>query len=140
MHGNMLITCSTRIEKRSFSKQCGRFGTGRISPPATPPQRSSSLISGKLPEYWERLCCPKVTLPIPRLSQAGMPSRSEGWGGTQREPDRAKPESPFEDRAPHPSRILLEVDYAAYSIASPSFNSKPRPGRSGSGYKAPFTG
>ena len=23
----------------------------------------------------------KITLPIPRLSQAGMPSRSEGWGG-----------------------------------------------------------
>src|SRR5215831_430813 len=23
----------------------------------------------------------KVTLPIPRLSKAGMPSRSEGWGG-----------------------------------------------------------
>jgi len=23
----------------------------------------------------------KLTLPIPRLSKAGMPSRSEGWGG-----------------------------------------------------------
>ena len=23
----------------------------------------------------------KVTQPIPRLSKAGMPSRSEGWGG-----------------------------------------------------------
>jgi hypothetical protein len=27
---------------------------------------------------------------IPRLSKAGMPSRSEGWGGAEREPDRAK--------------------------------------------------
>ena len=30
------------------------------------------------------------TRPIPRLSKAGMPSRSEGWGGAEREPDRAK--------------------------------------------------
>ena len=27
---------------------------------------------------------------IPRLSKAGMPSRSEGWGGAEREPGRAK--------------------------------------------------
>jgi hypothetical protein len=27
---------------------------------------------------------------IPRLSKAGMPSHSEGWGGAEREPDRAK--------------------------------------------------
>jgi hypothetical protein len=32
----------------------------------------------------------KLTLPIPRLSKAGMPSRSEGWGGAEREPYRAK--------------------------------------------------
>jgi hypothetical protein len=36
-------------------------------------------------------------LPIPRLSKAGMPSRSEGWGGAEREPDRAKHQRLFKD-------------------------------------------
>src|SRR5215471_17322890 len=34
---------------------------------------------------------------IPRLSQAGMPSRSEGWGAAEREPDRAKHQYLFKD-------------------------------------------
>jgi hypothetical protein len=40
---------------------------------------------------------------IPRLSKAGMPSRSEGWGGAKREPDRAKPKYLFKV-AKHPFR------------------------------------
>jgi len=35
---------------------------------------------GELPLLSEAVLS-KVTQPIPRLSKAGMPSRSEGWGG-----------------------------------------------------------
>src|SRR5215470_795694 len=39
----------------------------------------------------------QVLTAIPRLSKAGMLSRSEGWGGAEREPDRAKHQTLFKD-------------------------------------------
>jgi hypothetical protein len=41
------------------------------------------------PRACGRVCSNDVKA-IPRLSKAGMSSRSEGWGGAEREPDRAK--------------------------------------------------
>ena len=38
-----------------------------------------------------------LTLLSPRRSNSGMPSRSEGWGGAEREPDRAKQQELFKD-------------------------------------------
>ena len=58
---------------------------------------------------------PKVTLPIPRLSKAGMPSRSEGWGGAKREPDRAKHKQLFKDEQ---YRLNKERFANIYKVAS----------------------
>jgi hypothetical protein len=41
--------------------------------------RSFFLIAH--PPLLEEALLSKITLPIPRLSKAGMASRSEGWGG-----------------------------------------------------------
>src|SRR5215831_17830396 len=42
---------------------------------AQPPETIKLHLSSQLP------LVSKLTLPIPRLSKAGMPARSEGWGG-----------------------------------------------------------
>jgi hypothetical protein len=50
---------------------------------------------------------------FPALVRRGMPSRSEGWGGAEREPDRAKHQKLFEDEQ---YRLILITSASRSSI------------------------